>query len=79
MPVFIEGVLHQRHELAGERFQRVVIVDGVFQRDRRYGEHDTLGSETSSGENVVAQEAVDSAIAVLERVQENESIGNDRG
>ncbi len=57
----------------------VLTVGGVLKHGRRDGEHDTLWRETSSGENVVDQEAVDSTVAVLEGVQKDESIGDDRG
>ena len=77
--VLVERVFHQGHERPGERFQRGVIVGRVLQHGGRDGKHDALGCEAPSGENVVDQKAVDSTIAVLERVQKNESIGDGGG
>ena len=74
--IFVERVFHQGHELPGECFQRSVIVGGIFQHGRRDGKHNAFGCKAPSGKNVVDQEAMDSTIAVLERVQKNESIGD---
>ncbi len=51
----------------------------MFQHRRRDGEHDALGGETPPGENIVDQEAVNAAIAVLERMQEHKTIGDGGG
>jgi len=69
---FVERVLHQWHDLPGKRFQRGVIVGRVFQHGCRYGKHDAFGRKASSSKNVVDQEAMDTTISVLERVQKND-------
>ena len=43
------------------------------------GNMSPFGRKTASGKNVVDQEAMNSTVAVLERVQENESIGDGGG
>lgn len=75
----LERIVHERHEMSRECFQRCAVPGAILQHRRRYGKHDPLGREAASGENVVDQEAVNPPVSVLERVQKDESPGDDRG
>jgi hypothetical protein len=55
--------------------QRGVMIGRGFRHAGRYGEYHTLGCKTAAGKNVVDQKVVDTAVAVLEGVHKNESIG----
>ena len=78
-PLGIKLVFHQRHQLARKGFQGSVIVDRALQHGCRDGKHEALDCKAPSAKNVMDQKAVDSAIAILEWMQENETIGDGSG
>ena len=71
---FVERVFHQGHQRPRECLKRSVVAGKVLQHGCRYWKHDPLRRKASAGENVVDQEPVNPAIAILERMEENETV-----
>ena len=78
-PLIIERVFHQPQERAGEGFERGVIRGGMLEHRRGDGEDHAVGNKPAPTEDVVDEQAMDAAVAVLEGVEEHEAVSDDRG
>ncbi len=75
-PLPVERILDER---PGERLQRCIVVGDVLQHGGGHREDNPCGRKSAPRKNVVDQEAMDTAVSIPERMQEDKSVRHGGG